>query len=86
MSSIRIRKHIESDTLTLPELRPFIGRTVEIAIEDSNSTTPSVVPGTGDWDAVLAGCRQLTDYDYQAQIDQDARDIQDLRELQEHMK
>lgn len=86
MSSIRIRKHIDSDTLTLPELRPFIGRTVEIAIEDSNSTSPSVVPGVGDWDVVLADSRNLTDYDYQARIDQHARDVQDMREIQERLK
>ena len=35
MSAIRIRTRIDSDTLTLPELRPFIGRTVEIVIEES---------------------------------------------------
>lgn len=34
MSAIRIRKTIDSETLTLPELKPFIGRTVEIAIEE----------------------------------------------------
>jgi hypothetical protein len=35
MSAIRIRKTIDSDTLTLPELRPLIGRTVEIIIDES---------------------------------------------------
>jgi hypothetical protein len=34
MTPVRIRKHIESDTLVLPELRSFIGRTVEIVIEE----------------------------------------------------
>ena len=37
MAAIRIRKTIDSETLTLPELRPFIGRTVEIVIEVSNA-------------------------------------------------
>src|SRR4051812_26341587 len=32
MAAIRIRKTIDSDTLTLPELRPLIGRTVDITI------------------------------------------------------
>jgi hypothetical protein len=41
MSAIRIRKRIDSDTLTLPELRPFIGRTVEIVIEESAPATTS---------------------------------------------
>ncbi len=35
MPTIRIRKTIESETVTLPELKPFIGNTVEIAIEVS---------------------------------------------------
>ena len=33
MSAIRIRKMIDSDTLHLPELRPFIGQTVDITVE-----------------------------------------------------
>lgn len=35
MSAIRIRKTLDSDTLHLPELRPYIGRTVEIVVEES---------------------------------------------------
>jgi hypothetical protein len=38
MNAIRIRKRIESETPHLPELRPLIGRTVEIIILDE---TPS---------------------------------------------
>jgi hypothetical protein len=45
MSAIRIRTRIDSDTLTLPELRPFIGRTVEIVIEDA----PAEVPAEEFW-------------------------------------
>jgi hypothetical protein len=32
MTTIRIRKQIDSETLYLPELKPLLGRTVEIAI------------------------------------------------------
>lgn len=32
MAAIRIRKTIDSETLSLPELRPLIGRTVDIVI------------------------------------------------------
>ena len=32
MNAIRIRKTIESETLHLPELRPLVGRTVEIIV------------------------------------------------------
>ena len=34
MTPIRIRKQLSSDTLHLPELRPLIGRTVEITVEE----------------------------------------------------
>lgn len=74
---IRVRTRIDSDTVTLPELRPFIGRTVEIVIEEAAAAPPGVVPGTGEWDTVLAATRPLTDYDYHAQTDQDACDARD---------
>ncbi|HBI45432.1 MAG TPA: hypothetical protein DDY78_21650 [Planctomycetales bacterium] len=78
MNAIRIRKTIDSDTLHLPELKDMIGRTVEIIILEEPTATivPSgFVPGNGDWDALLVAAQQLQDYDYQAQIDQDACDI-----------
>ncbi len=34
MTTIRIRRTLDSDTLHLPELRPLIGRTVEIVIAE----------------------------------------------------
>jgi hypothetical protein len=83
MAAIRIRKTIDSETLTLPELRPLIDRTVDILIEEpapQEVLPPGFRPGTGDWDAVLAATRQLQDYDYQAQVDQDACDIRDAED------
>ena len=35
MSSITLSKQIESDTLHLPELLPFVGHRVEIVVRDS---------------------------------------------------
>lgn len=32
--TIELRQRIESETLTLPELRPFIGRNVRIVVDD----------------------------------------------------
>ena len=80
MPAIRIRKMIESDTVTLPELKPFIGRTVEFVIEEQTALPTGFIPGTGDWDSVMAAAQNLENYDYQAQIDQDACDIRDLEE------
>jgi hypothetical protein len=82
MNSIRIRKTIQSDTLHLPELGPFIGHTVDILIEDQAAHANGdykVVEGTGDWDAVLSAASQLKDFDFEAQGDQDARDMSDVK-------
>ena len=46
---------------------------------DTGSSLPIQQPN-GDWDAILAAARQLHDYDYEAQVDQDARDIHDAEE------
>src|SRR5579862_5850535 len=83
MSAIRIRKTIDSDTLHLPELGPFIGHTVDIVIQDESQTATvrsDVIPGMGDWDALLKASQHLQDYDYDAQQDQDARDLRDAQE------
>jgi hypothetical protein len=36
-STIRIRTRIESETITIPELAPFIGKDVEITVRDESS-------------------------------------------------
>jgi len=72
MNAIRIHKHLDSDTLHLPELRPLLGRQVDIIVlADSNS---SFAPRTGDWDAAAQAVRGLQDFDYKALIDQDSCD------------
>jgi len=85
MNAIRIRKTIDSDTIHLPELGAFIGHTVDIVIQeksDMDPKAPGVVPGIGDWDALLNAAQHLRDYDYDAQRDQDARDIRDAEDRQ----
>ncbi len=76
MNAIRIRKTIHSDTLHIPELKDMIGSTVEIIVLEE-SVPPAVLHSKGDWDTVLAAVQHLDDYDYQAQLDQDACDIRD---------
>ncbi len=41
MMTIRIRKKIDSETVHLPELRPFIGKTVEIVVAEEGESTAS---------------------------------------------
>ena len=36
MEAIRLKKHIESETVYLPELRPLIGKDVEIIVLDES--------------------------------------------------
>lgn len=49
---IRLRKRLDSDTLHLPELRPLIGKTVEITVEEQPEASAA-----GPYDALfeLAG-------------------------------
>jgi hypothetical protein len=65
MNAIRIRKRLDSETLHLPELRPLLGRTVEIIVLEDEQT-PEMRPGTGDWDAAAQAARQLAGYDFGA--------------------
>jgi hypothetical protein len=47
MSTIRIKKRLESDTLVLPELRPLLGKTVEIRVrEEPESPIDALI----DWE------------------------------------
>jgi hypothetical protein len=48
MDAIRVRKKINSETVYLPELRPLIGKTVEIIVREE----PPAPAGTEqDWEA-----------------------------------
>ncbi len=63
---VRIRRKLESETLHLPEIRPLIGKMVEIIIQEE--ATPIITPGTGDWDAAQRAAQKLreTGYDFDA--------------------
>ncbi len=80
MNAVRIRRRLESDTLHLPELKPFIGKAVEIIVLEE--TTPAITPGTGDWDAAMKAVEELEDYDFDAFRKQ--REY-DLRHAQDHL-
>lgn len=68
MNAIRIRRTLDSETLHLPELKPLLGRTVEIIILEEE---PTARRGTGDWDAAARAVAELKAYDYDALADQD---------------
>ena len=71
MNAIRIRKTLDSETLHLPELKPLLGKAVEIIILEDDAPTRR---GTGDWDAAARAVAELKDFDYDALAEQDACD------------
>ncbi|MHB1422884.1 MAG: hypothetical protein ACYC3I_06760 [Gemmataceae bacterium] len=74
MNAIRIRKKLDSETLNLPELRPLIGRAVEIIVL-VDDPIPGIRPGTGDWTAFDRLAKEMTDYDFEARREQDEVDL-----------
>ncbi len=65
MATISIRRKIESDTLVLPELVPFIGKTVEIQV-----TVESEQDHEERWAAAAKAAAAIKDYDFSAYEDQ----------------
>lgn len=81
MNAIRIRKKLDSEFLTLPELRPLIGQTVEIIV--LGEELPSGIrPGSGDWVAFERLAGEISAYDFAAQREQDEVD---LRHADDHL-
>lgn len=57
MNAIRITQILESDTLHLPQLRPWVGREVEIIVLETSAAGQAAAPGDfgEDWVSPLAG-------------------------------
>ena len=64
MHAIRIRKKLESETLSLAELKPLIGKTVEIVVW-SEPTEETAVPAER-WDAAIHAAEELENYNFDA--------------------
>lgn len=47
MNAVRILTHIDSETLHLPELRPFIGKAVELIVMDAPERPAAEPPARG---------------------------------------
>ena len=62
--TVRIHRKLESETLYLPEIRPLIGKNVEIIVVEESAA--AIAPGTGDWDAAIQAVNELEDYDFDA--------------------
>ena len=79
MNAIRIRKKLDSETLTLPELRSFVGQTVEIIVL-GEEPVPSIRLGSGNWEAALKAVEELEDYDFDAVKRQREHDLEHAKD------
>jgi hypothetical protein len=79
MNAVRIRRKLDSETLYLPELKPLLGKNVEIIVLEENATA-SILPGTGDWDAAMKAIAELEDYDLEAFRKQREYDLQHAKD------
>lgn len=61
MAAIRIRTKIESENLVLPELKPFLGKVVEIQVSEEEA--PGVVDA---WTLAEQAVNELAEYDFEA--------------------
>ncbi|MCU0982791.1 MAG: hypothetical protein MUF25_26830 [Pirellulaceae bacterium] len=73
MYAIRIRKKLESETLSLAELKPLIGKTVEIVV--SPEPCQETAPATERWDAAIQAAEELENYDFDAWRNQREYDL-----------
>lgn len=78
MNAVRIHRKIESETLHLPELKPLIGKSVEIIVIEE--TAPAILPGAGDWDSAMKAVAELENYDFDAFRKQREYDAQHARD------
>ena len=79
---MRISRTLESETLHLPELKPLIGKTVEITIQEEPASV--IQPGTGDWAAAMRAAQELRESDYDFDAWRRQRDY-DLKHAQDHL-
>ena len=80
MTIVRLRRKLDSETLHIPELKSFLGKTVDIIIEEG--IAPQVTSGTGDWAALEAAADDLEGYDFDAVREQ--REF-DRRHAEDHL-
>ena len=81
MQAIHIRRKLDSDTPYLPELRPFIGKSVEIIVLEEPAQ--DIQPATGDWTVAAQAARELRESGYDVEACQQQRDY-DLKHAHSH--
>jgi hypothetical protein len=86
MTAIRIRRKLESETLHLPELKPLIGKNVEIIVEEKPAHDPGCFSGLSMPNPLSEKERQelrglLTAEQFEALIDVAARGGPDVEAI-----
>jgi len=78
MQVIHIHRKIESETLYLPELRPLVGKNVELIVFEQADS----VQGNGDWAAAAKAAEELrqSGYDFDAWQEQREYDLKHARD------
>ena len=64
MNAIRIEVKLDLETLYLPQLKPLVGKHVQIVVQEI--TAPHLTPAMGDLAAVQNAVLNLADYDFDA--------------------
>ena len=67
MSAIHIETMLDGDTLYLPQLKPLVGKCVEIIVREK--VVPAVTPAKNGWAAVESAVLSLVDYDFDAYLE-----------------
>jgi len=82
MSTIRIHRKLESETLHLPELRPLVGKNVEIVVqEEPPSEKP---PAPNDWESAARAAEELRNSGYDFEAWRQQREY-DLKHAEDHL-
>jgi len=82
MSTVRVRRKLESETLHLPELKPLIGRTVEITVVE-RAAAKSIPPVDGQGLAKHIG-RALTPAEMTQELEEASRPSAELSVALKH--
>jgi hypothetical protein len=51
MSVIHLHKHLDSETLHVPELKPLVGKNVEIIVREETRTTNGTTPAAENYNS-----------------------------------
>ncbi|HEX4588428.1 MAG TPA: hypothetical protein VH120_00750, partial [Gemmataceae bacterium] len=84
MTAIRIQTTLTSETLNLPELKPWIGRSVEIIVLDTTDDL-AVRPPTVDWETAKQAAQRLRESGFDFDAYREQREF-DQEHAEDHLR